>query len=148
MSEAVLLGVNGWAASFHERVREHLYLLLDDGWETGGTSTFELDSAEFPSFKGSPADRLGEIVSIYIEFVELGAPFTCREAPDRLQWSERKTPSEVAQKRGASKGVSHPLRSERESNIFRSSDGPQCLSRLGNVVNYETNSVMKFIAFA
>jgi hypothetical protein len=34
--------------------------------------------------------------------------------------SERKTPSENAQKSSAFKGVSHPLRSERESNIFRS----------------------------
>jgi hypothetical protein len=40
--------------------------------------------------------------------------------------SERKTPSENAPQSSAFKGVSHPLRSERESNIFRSLGGPSC----------------------
>src|SRR5579859_7230268 len=58
MSESTLLGKSGWASRFYPRVREDLYLLLDDGWETGGTATFQLDPAKFPSLKGSPADRL------------------------------------------------------------------------------------------
>jgi hypothetical protein len=58
MSESALLGHGGWASSFYSKVREDLYLLLDDGWETGGTATFELDSTKFPSFKGSSVERM------------------------------------------------------------------------------------------
>jgi hypothetical protein len=81
MSEAVLLGANGWATSFHERVREDLYLLLDDGWETGGTATFELDSAKFPSFKGSPANRLEALNRELQKLGWRGAALWCRNTP-------------------------------------------------------------------
>ena len=37
MNETVLLGADGWARSFFPRVRKDLYLMLDDGWEAGGT---------------------------------------------------------------------------------------------------------------
>ena len=52
MSEQALLGNNGWAVQFFPRVRKDLYLMLDDGWESGGTATFELDARKFPSFSG------------------------------------------------------------------------------------------------
>ncbi|WP_334242055.1 hypothetical protein [Terriglobus sp. ADX1] len=58
MNEEVLLGSHGWARSFYPRVREDLYLMLDDGWESGGMSTFELDKQKFPSYTGSAAQRL------------------------------------------------------------------------------------------
>ncbi len=58
MTEDALLGKSGWAARFYPRIREDLYLLLDDGWETGGTATFQLDPVKFPSFKGLSKDRL------------------------------------------------------------------------------------------
>lgn len=58
MSEDTLLGKSGWASHFYPHIREDLYLLLDDGWETGGTATFQLDPVKFPSFKGLPKDRL------------------------------------------------------------------------------------------
>src|SRR5215471_14726001 len=49
MNEQVLLGKDGWAHTFFPPVRKDLYLMLDDGWESGGTATFELDAAKFPS---------------------------------------------------------------------------------------------------
>jgi hypothetical protein len=82
MGEAVLLGPNGWASSFHSRVREDLYLLLDDGWEKGGTATFELDSAKFPSFKGSSAKRLEALNRELRRIGWRGAALWCRNPPD------------------------------------------------------------------
>ena len=58
MNEEALLGKDGWAHQFYPRVRKDLYLLLDDGWEAGGTATFDLDTAKFPSFSGLPEERL------------------------------------------------------------------------------------------
>src|SRR5580765_4693148 len=40
IGEQELFGINGWAKSFYPQVRSDAYLLLDDGWETGGTATF------------------------------------------------------------------------------------------------------------
>jgi hypothetical protein len=58
MNEAALLGKDGWASSFYVRVRKDLFLLLDAGWEAGGTATFELDPIKFPSFEGTCTQRL------------------------------------------------------------------------------------------
>jgi hypothetical protein len=61
MNEDLLFGKNGWAAEFFPKIREDLYLLLDDGWEVGGTATFELDAKKFPSFTGNSSDRLRKL---------------------------------------------------------------------------------------
>lgn len=58
MSEQVILGPRGWSKTFHTRVREELYMLLDDGWEEGGTATFQLDREKFPDFPGLAQERL------------------------------------------------------------------------------------------
>ena len=63
MTEMVLFGENGWAKSFFPKIRSDLYLLLDDGWQAGGTSTFELDAGKFPAFSGSFEDRLRKLNS-------------------------------------------------------------------------------------
>ena len=81
MSEQVLLGQNGWAATFHARVRKDLYLLLDDGWETGGTATFELDPVKFSSFKGSNQDRLRALNQEIERIGWRGAALWCRNTP-------------------------------------------------------------------
>jgi len=81
MSEEVLLGQNGWASAFHARVRDDLYLLLDDGWETGGTATFELDPVKFPSFKGSNRDRLYALNHEIERLGWRGAALWCRNTP-------------------------------------------------------------------
>ena len=58
LCEKVLVGPQGWSKSVHPKVREELYLLLDDGWAEGGSATFRLDREKFPSFRGSAPDRL------------------------------------------------------------------------------------------
>ena len=81
MNEKVLLGLNGWAQSFHAGVRDDLYLLLDDGWETGGTATFQLDPARFPSFEGSNGDRLRALNREIERIGWRGAALWCRNTP-------------------------------------------------------------------
>ena len=61
MTESNLLGDEGWARTFFPRIRQDLYLLLDDGWEQGGMASFQLDVHKFPSFPGPAAMRLGAL---------------------------------------------------------------------------------------
>lgn len=58
LNEQVVLGPRGWSKTLHARVRGELFLLLDDGWEEGGTASFELDRVKFSSFSGSAQERL------------------------------------------------------------------------------------------
>lgn len=81
MNEEVLLGKNGWAHQFYPRVRKDLYLLLDDGWEAGGTATFDLDTAKFPSFSGTPEERLSELNKTIQAANWRGAALWCRNTP-------------------------------------------------------------------
>lgn len=81
MSEGALLGHGGWASSFHSKVREDLYLLLDDGWETGGTASFELDSTKFPSFKGSSVERMRALNREIERIGWRGTALWCRNTP-------------------------------------------------------------------
>ena len=66
---------------FYPRVREDLYLLLDDGWETGGTATFQLDPVKFPSLKGSSTERLRELNRRIEQLGWRGAALWCRNTP-------------------------------------------------------------------
>jgi hypothetical protein len=61
MTEKVLFGEGGWVDSFFPKIRKDLFLLLDDGWQVGGTATFELDTVKFPGFAGSFEDRLRKL---------------------------------------------------------------------------------------
>jgi hypothetical protein len=81
MNEKVLLGMTGWAQSFHGSVRDDLYLLLDDGWEMGGTATFQLDPARFPSLKGSNGDRLRALNREIERLGWRGTALWCRNTP-------------------------------------------------------------------
>ena len=81
MNEQVLLGKDGWAHTFFPRTRNDLYLMLDDGWESGGTATFELDAVKFPSFAGSPAERLAALNKAIQAADWRGAALWCRNTP-------------------------------------------------------------------
>jgi len=81
MREEVLLGNNGWASQFYPGIREDLYLLLDDGWEEGGTATFQLDPAKFPSFKGPSSERLRALNREINRMGWRGAALWCRNTP-------------------------------------------------------------------
>ncbi|WP_446745413.1 hypothetical protein [Silvibacterium acidisoli] len=82
MTEENLLSDQGWAKSFYPKVRRDLYLLLDDGWEKGGTATFELDSGKFPSFEGDPAARLNKLSNSIQNAGWRGVALWCRNTPE------------------------------------------------------------------
>lgn len=81
MSEAALFGKSGWAHEFFPKIRQDLYLLLDDGWETGGTATFELEASRFPSFKGNAAERLSQLNREVQRANWRGTALWCRNTP-------------------------------------------------------------------
>jgi hypothetical protein len=81
MSERMLFGSKGWANHFFPRVRKDLYLMLDDGWESGGTATFELDARKFPSFSGRPEERLARLNRAICDVDWRAAALWCRNTP-------------------------------------------------------------------
>jgi hypothetical protein len=81
MNENVLFGANGWSNLFFAKVRSELLFLLDDGWESGGSSTFELNAEKFPSYTGTPAERLKKLNRAIQERGWRGAGLWCRNTP-------------------------------------------------------------------
>jgi hypothetical protein len=81
MSERALLGDDGWAVRFFPRVRKDLYLMLDDGWESGGTASFELDARKFPSFSGRSKERLATLNAAVRKSDWRAAALWCRNTP-------------------------------------------------------------------
>lgn len=60
LREEVLFGERGWL-EFFPAVRSDLIFLLDDGYYVDRVSSCELDPAKFPSFAGSPPERLRKL---------------------------------------------------------------------------------------
>ena len=70
IDERSVFGAAGWATTLYPRERADLYFLLDDGWDVPygldpwgrddmpEFSTLVLDTKRFPSFPGTPAERL------------------------------------------------------------------------------------------
>jgi hypothetical protein len=81
MTETTLLGRTGWATDFFPKIREDVLFLLDDGWQVGGTATFELDTKKFPSFTGSSAERLRKLDLAIKEAGWRGTALWCRNTP-------------------------------------------------------------------
>jgi hypothetical protein len=81
MNEQNVFGANGWATAFFSRIRKDAYFLFDDGWETGGTSTFVLDTSKFPSFSGTPVQRLTKLNRAIREAGWRGVALWCRNTP-------------------------------------------------------------------
>ena len=81
MTEEVLFGKGGWVNSFFPNIRKDLYLLLDDGWQVGGTATFELDTAKFPNFTGTFEDRLSKLNHAIEEVGWRSTALWCRNTP-------------------------------------------------------------------
>jgi hypothetical protein len=82
MTENNVFAERGWAESFYPQIRNDLFFLLDDGWESGGTATFELDTTKFPSFSGAPPERLSKLNRAVQEAGWRGAALWCRNTPD------------------------------------------------------------------
>jgi hypothetical protein len=81
MTEDVLFGKKGWVPEFFPKIRKDVYFLLDDGWQSGGTATFELDTRKFPSFTGSSADRLRNLNRSTEDAGWRGTALWCRNTP-------------------------------------------------------------------
>ncbi len=81
MTEKILFGRTGWAQDFFPKIREDVLFLLDDGWQIGGTATFELDPKKFPSFTGSSADRLTKLNHAIRGAGWRGTALWCRNTP-------------------------------------------------------------------
>jgi hypothetical protein len=96
MSEQALLGDNGWAVHFFPRVRKDLYLMLDDGWESGGTATFELDTRKFSSFSGLPEKRLAGLNGAIRKTDWRAAALWCRNTPGGHRDEQLEKMSETA----------------------------------------------------
>ena len=72
LNEEVLFGKNGFANVMYPELRADLFFLLDDGWDvpyginpyahTAKFGSLNLNPDRFPSFKGSPGERLRQLV--------------------------------------------------------------------------------------
>lgn len=76
-----LLGLDGWAATFHPRARQDLRILLDDGWEMDGMASFRLDTQKFSSFQGNAKERLRGLNRALTAYGWAGAGLWCRNTP-------------------------------------------------------------------
>jgi len=94
INEEMLLGSAGWAKRFFPSIRTDLYLLLDDGWAESGSATFLLDEKKFPSFKGTPPERLRKLNDAIRAQGWRGLALWCRDTPGGkdderfVQWSK------------------------------------------------------------
>lgn len=73
IDERSLFGPDGWAVTLYPRERASLYFMLDDGWDVPygldpwgrgdmpAFGTHVLEAKRFPSFPGTPAERLREL---------------------------------------------------------------------------------------
>ena len=86
MTEENVFARAGWAETFYPKIRSDLFFLLDDGWQTGGTATFELDAAKFPSFTGTAPERLSKLNSAVQKAGWRGAALWCRNAPGEREY--------------------------------------------------------------
>ena len=82
MTEENVFAKTGWAQLFYPKIRNDLFFLLDDGWETGGTATFELDATKFPSFGGTASERLSRLNNVVRDSGWRGAALWCRNTPE------------------------------------------------------------------
>lgn len=72
MNEENVFGENGWI-HYYPEIREHLYFLIDDGWDVEyhlnmvdedfpKFGSHDLNETRFPSFKGTPEEKLKQFV--------------------------------------------------------------------------------------
>ena len=109
INEQAVFGDNGWI-DYYPEVRKHLYFLIDDGWDVdygvqmkeGDWEKFgshNLNETRFPSFKGSPEEKLKEFVrrvkekgwkglGIWIPAQQYGADFRKGVTQTRDFWVE------------------------------------------------------------
>jgi hypothetical protein len=109
LNEETLLGSNGLARTLFPETRSGLYFLLDDGWDVpivapeGYYGSLILDTDKFPSFTGTPAERLGKLNRAFkaLGWRGIGLWVACQESPAILK--------QQAAKYAPSKNADEPL---------------------------------------
>lgn len=94
-TEDQVFGPHGWAKTFYPKVREGLYFLMDDGYYSGGSSSMKLDVKKFPSFAGTPGERLKLLNRAIrnagwrgVALWTRGTPSNAEKIEPLLQWSK------------------------------------------------------------
>ncbi len=93
MNEKWLTGSEGWLSFFPE-VRSDLIFLLDDGYYVNGRDAMEIDESKFPSFTGTPEERLKKLNDFVKHAGWRGLGLWSRgikslpEAEERVKWSK------------------------------------------------------------
>jgi hypothetical protein len=82
LTEKTIFGEDGWAKTFYPKIRSDLFFLFDDGWQSGGTATFQLDTAKFPTFAGPSEERLAKLNRAIEDAGWRGAALWCRNTPE------------------------------------------------------------------
>ena len=84
LTENAVFAPYGWAQQFFPEIRSELYFLFDAGWEADGYATFLLNTHKFPSFDGSPEQRLKKLNMAIRDKGWRGAALWCRNTPDAV----------------------------------------------------------------
>ena len=94
-TQSQTFGPKGWAKTFFPKVRQDLYFLMDDGYYTGSQHSMELDTQKFPSFAGTPPERLTKLSQAIhkegwrgLALWTRGTPSTPDQIEPLLQWSK------------------------------------------------------------
>lgn len=94
LTEAHIFAEHGWCHDFYSHLREDLFFLLDDGMYTGGNATMIMDPVKFPSFTGSPRERLKTCNDRIKAAGWRGLALWCRDTPGGaddvplVEWSQ------------------------------------------------------------
>lgn len=81
ITEANLFGKGEWLEKFHARARSELYVLMDEGWESGGYASFDPDVRKFPSLKGTTVERITRLNSRVKDSGWRALALWCRDTP-------------------------------------------------------------------
>ena len=109
LNEETLLGSNGLARTLFPQDRKGLYFLLDDGWDVpivkpqAYYGSLILDTDKFPSFTGTPAERLRKLNQAFkdLGWRGIGLWVACQESPAILK--------QQAAKYGSDRNAAEPL---------------------------------------
>jgi hypothetical protein len=94
-TENQVFGPHGRAKTFYPKVRGDLFFLMDDGYYIGAQNSMTLDTQKFPSFSGTPEQRLKTLDQALLPLGWRGLGLWTRRTPNTpeqitplLEWSK------------------------------------------------------------
>lgn len=90
-----LLGPQGWLHSFYPKVRNELYILMDEGWEEGNYASFVPNPRKFPELQGPPPEKLKQLNDAVKQSGWRALALWCRDTPggekdaQLVEWSDK-----------------------------------------------------------